>query len=113
MIALFGFVYFVNMLNIYSILVIRPCFVLVCLKFFFFDQGCDASILLNSTATTSGRQTEKFAIPNQTVRGFDFIDRIKSLLEAACPGVVSCADVITLAARDSIVATVSICLHTN
>ncbi|KAL8145625.1 peroxidase 3-like [Apium graveolens] len=70
-----------------------------------FVRGCDASILLNSTATTSGRQTERFAVPNQTVRGFDFIDRIKSLLEAACPGVVSCADIITLAARDSIVVT--------
>uniref|UniRef100_A0A162A651 peroxidase n=1 Tax=Daucus carota subsp. sativus TaxID=79200 RepID=A0A162A651_DAUCS len=70
-----------------------------------FVRGCDASILLNSTATTSGNQTERFATPNRTVRGFDFIDRIKSLLEAACPGVVSCADIITLAARDSIVAT--------
>lgn len=70
-----------------------------------FVRGCDASILLNSTATTSGNQTERFAIPNRTVRGYDFIDRIKSLLEAACPGVVSCADIISLAARDSVVAT--------
>lgn len=60
-------------------------------------------MLLN---TTSGEQTEKFGPPNLTVRGFDFIERIKSLLEAKCPGIVSCADVLTLAARDSIVATV-------
>ncbi|XP_027170394.1 peroxidase 3-like [Coffea eugenioides] len=69
-----------------------------------FVRGCDASILLNSTSS-SGNQTEKVAVPNQTVRGFDFIDRVKSLLEAECPGVVSCADIIALVARDSIVVT--------
>jgi peroxidase len=67
-------------------------------------QGCDASLLLNTTS--SGNQTEKLATPNVTLRGFDFIDRVKSLLEAACPGVVSCADVIALVARDAIVAIV-------
>ncbi|KAL3509673.1 hypothetical protein ACH5RR_029074 [Cinchona calisaya] len=69
-----------------------------------FVRGCDASILLNFTSS-SGNQTEKTAVPNQTVRGFDFIDRVKSLLEAECPGVVSCADTIALVARDSIVLT--------
>ncbi|CAI0550565.1 unnamed protein product [Linum tenue] len=64
-------------------------------------QGCDASILLN---TTSGEQTERQSPPNLSLRGFDFIDRVKSLVEAACPGVVSCADVLTLITRDSIVA---------
>ncbi|KAA8524586.1 hypothetical protein F0562_011009 [Nyssa sinensis] len=64
-------------------------------------KGCDASILLNSTSN----QAEKVAPPNLTVRGFDFIDRVKSLLEAECPGIVSCADIIALVARDSIVAT--------
>lgn len=66
-------------------------------------QGCDGSVLLNSTTN----QAEKDAPPNLTVRGFDFIDRIKSLVEAECPGVVSCADIIALSARDSIVVTVS------
>ncbi|PSS14427.1 Peroxidase [Actinidia chinensis var. chinensis] len=69
-----------------------------------FVRGCDASILLNST-TASGNQTEKVSIPNQTVRGFDFIDRVKSLVEAACPGIVSCADIVALVARDSVVVT--------
>ncbi|KAJ0635604.1 putative peroxidase [Helianthus annuus] len=69
-----------------------------------FVRGCDASILLNVTSST-GNQTEKVATPNQTVRGFDFIDRLKSLVEAECPGIVSCADIIALAARDSIAIT--------
>ncbi|OAY35152.1 peroxidase 3 [Manihot esculenta] len=67
-----------------------------------FVRGCDASVLINST---SNNQAEKSATPNLTLRGFDFIDRVKSLLEAECPGVVSCADTIALVARDSIVAT--------
>ena len=66
-------------------------------------QGCDASLLLNST---SNNQAEKDASPNLTLRGFDFIDRAKSLVEAECPGIVSCADITALVARDSIVATV-------
>ncbi|OVA11153.1 Plant peroxidase [Macleaya cordata] len=67
-----------------------------------FVRGCDASLLLNST---SNNKAEKDAPPNLTIRAFDFIDRVKSLVEAACPGVVSCADVLSLAARDSVVVT--------
>uniref|UniRef100_A0A2N9EGS5 peroxidase n=1 Tax=Fagus sylvatica TaxID=28930 RepID=A0A2N9EGS5_FAGSY len=67
-----------------------------------FIRGCDASVLLNST---SNNQAEKDALPNLSLRGFDFVDRVKSLVEAECPGIVSCADIIALVARDSIVAT--------
>ncbi|KAM7498267.1 hypothetical protein LguiA_022681 [Lonicera macranthoides] len=69
-----------------------------------FVRGCDGSVLLNFTSS-SGNQTEKTAPPNLTLRSFDFVDRVKSLLEADCPGIVSCADTLALVTRDSIVAT--------
>lgn len=61
-------------------------------------QGCDGSILLDGT---SG---EKFAIPNlNSARGFDVVDAIKAAVENACNGTVSCADILAIAARDSVV----------
>ncbi|CAD6215100.1 unnamed protein product [Miscanthus lutarioriparius] len=59
-------------------------------------QGCDASVLLD------GRGTEKAALPNQSLGGLDVVDAAKAALEAACPGTVSCADVVALAARDAV-----------
>ncbi|KAH0673055.1 hypothetical protein KY284_024142 [Solanum tuberosum] len=69
-----------------------------------FVRGCDASVLLNFTSST-GNQTEKFGIPNLTLRGFSFIDNVKKIIEDECPGVVSCADIVALVARDSVVVT--------
>ncbi|XP_057483405.1 cationic peroxidase 1-like [Actinidia eriantha] len=67
-----------------------------------FVNGCDASVLLDDTSSFTG---EKTAGPNkESLRGFDVIDEIKSQLESICPGVVSCADILAVAARDSIVA---------
>ena len=56
-------------------------------------------MLLNSTKTN---QAEKDAIPNQSLRGYHVIDTVKSAVEEACPGVVSCADIVALVARDSV-----------
>ncbi|KAL1362806.1 hypothetical protein HN51_011019 [Arachis hypogaea] len=64
-----------------------------------FVRGCDGSVLV---ASTKNNQAEKEAPPNLTLRGFDFIEDLKSVLEAECPGVVSCADIVALTARDSI-----------
>ncbi|CAM6104541.1 unnamed protein product [Calypogeia fissa] len=47
-------------------------------------------------------QSEMDSDKNFGVRRLDFIDRIKTALEAACPGTVSCADIIVMAGRDSI-----------
>nr|AYD69105.1 peroxidase 52 [Humulus lupulus] len=66
-----------------------------------FVNGCDGSILLDDTSSFTG---EKTAAPNNnSVRGFGVVDKIKAKVEEVCPGVISCADILTIAARDSVV----------
>ncbi|KAF8405846.1 hypothetical protein HHK36_007923 [Tetracentron sinense] len=62
--------------------------------------GCDGSILIDN-----GPNAEKQAFSHQGVRGFAVIEKAKAELESACRGVVSCADIVALAARDAVALT--------
>ncbi|KAJ7948950.1 Peroxidase [Quillaja saponaria] len=66
-------------------------------------EGCDASILVDDSNGDKNHSIERQAVPNKTLRGFDKIELIKEELEQACPGVVSCADIVSLATRDGII----------
>ncbi|XP_061344905.1 cationic peroxidase 1-like isoform X1 [Gastrolobium bilobum] len=68
-----------------------------------FVNGCDGSILLDPTSTID---SEKNANPNfQSARGFEVVDEIKQAVDEACgKPVVSCADILAVTARDSVVA---------
>lgn len=51
-----------------------------------------------------GANSEKTALPiNAGLHGYDTIDTVKSALEKVCPGVVSCADILAFASRDSVI----------
>ncbi|THG16431.1 peroxidase 11-like [Camellia sinensis] len=66
-----------------------------------FVQGCDGSVLLDDTFTLQGEK--KAAININALKGFRIIDRIKNKLESECPSTVSCADILTIAARDAVI----------
>ncbi|KMZ59273.1 Peroxidase [Zostera marina] len=66
-----------------------------------FVNGCDGSVLLDDTPTMLG---EKNSLSNiNSLRSYHVIDEVKEVLEMGCPGVVSCADIIVMAARDAVV----------
>nr|XP_043622952.1 peroxidase 43-like [Erigeron canadensis] len=62
-----------------------------------FVEGCDGSILVDNVAAP-----EKGAFGHQGVQGFDIIENAKAKLESMCPGIVSCADIVAMAARDAV-----------
>ncbi|XP_077227867.1 peroxidase superfamily protein [Tasmannia lanceolata] len=73
------------------------------LRLFFHDcfvEGCDASIMISSPKGDA----EKDAPDNQSLAGdgFDTVIKAKQAVEAMCPGVVSCADILAIAARDAV-----------
>ncbi|KAG6386681.1 hypothetical protein SASPL_151850 [Salvia splendens] len=65
-----------------------------------FVNGCDGSVLLDETPEMAG---EKAALSNiNSLRSFEVVDEIKDALEMSCPGIVSCADILIMAARDAV-----------
>ncbi|KAK8593094.1 hypothetical protein V6N13_043291 [Hibiscus sabdariffa] len=74
------------------------------LRLFFHDcfvEGCDASVII---ASPNG-DAEKDASDNLSLAGdgFDTVIKAKKAVEAKCPKVVSCANILAIAARDVIV----------
>ncbi|KAL2894448.1 Peroxidase 12 [Bienertia sinuspersici] len=66
-----------------------------------FVQGCDASVLLDGSASGPSEQD---APPNLTLRAqaFKIIDDLQALVQSTCGPIVSCADIVALAARESV-----------
>ncbi|XP_057437526.1 peroxidase 55 [Lotus japonicus] len=65
-----------------------------------FVEGCDASVIIASPNGDAEKDaSENLSLPGD---GFDTVIKAKQAVEVACPGVVSCADILALAARDVI-----------
>ncbi|RLN12815.1 peroxidase 31-like [Panicum miliaceum] len=77
------------------------------LRVFFHDcfvSGCDASVLV---APTAFARSKRDAAQSRSLPGdaFEAVTRAKTALELECPGAVSCADVLAIAARDLVAMT--------
>lgn len=75
------------------------------LRLFFHDcmvGGCDASVLISSNFVNSA---ERDADLNLSLPGdaFDVVVKAKTALELACPGIVSCSDILAQTTRDLII----------
>ncbi|KAL3631068.1 Peroxidase 65 [Castilleja foliolosa] len=74
------------------------------LRVFFHDcivGGCDASLLISSNSFNQAERDNHLnvALPGDA---FDVVTRAKTRLELACPGMVSCADILAESTRDLI-----------
>ncbi|KAG8055930.1 hypothetical protein GUJ93_ZPchr0001g31057 [Zizania palustris] len=78
------------------------------LRLFYHDcfvEGCDASILIAPTTgggAAARPRVERDVDDNRNLpqEAFDTVEMAKAAVEKSCPGVVTCADVLALAARD-------------
>ncbi|CAN1234196.1 Peroxidase 54 [Linum perenne] len=61
----------------------------------------DCFVNLDNSATILSEKQS--AGNNNSVRGFEVVDQMKTQVEAACPGVVSCADILAIASEESVV----------
>ncbi|KAF2291080.1 hypothetical protein GH714_019670 [Hevea brasiliensis] len=62
-----------------------------------FVQGCDGSVLLD-------KSIERTELPNLSLRpeSFQIMETLRQIVHSQCGPVVSCSDILTLAARDSV-----------
>ncbi|XP_009373140.2 peroxidase P7-like [Pyrus x bretschneideri] len=91
--------------HVHTVVLDEPRMAASLLNLFFHDcfvNGCDASILLDDTVEVIGEKSAPLNL--RSLRGFEVVDDIKAALEVACPATVSCADILAVAARDSVVA---------
>lgn len=74
-------------------------------------QGCDASILLNGV---DGEDDEKQHDANFALReeALQTIENIRAIVRKQCPRIVSCADILVIAAREAVRQVISIYLFT-
>ncbi|EFJ11812.1 hypothetical protein SELMODRAFT_125631 [Selaginella moellendorffii] len=75
------------------------------LRLFFHDcfvDGCDASVLIASTASNSAEKDSEINL-SLAGDGFDSVIKAKAAVEEKCPGIVSCADILAIATRDLVV----------
>ncbi|KAG9446104.1 hypothetical protein H6P81_012232 [Aristolochia fimbriata] len=73
------------------------------IRLFFHDcfvEGCDASILISSKRGSPLAERDARYNRNLRAEAFSTIQKAKDLVESNCPGVVSCADILAIAARD-------------
>lgn len=75
------------------------------LRLFYHDcavSGCDASVLIKSTAFNKAEIEDELNL-SLAGDGFDVIQRAKTALELQCPTTVSCSDILAVATRNLIV----------